>query len=86
MSRQAVSKHFAVLERAGLVVVLQRGREKRLLPADGVRLVRRRAGALYDGAGGVGAVTRVGPGGRWWRVGDGTTAVHAADAHPGSRW
>lgn len=29
MTRQAVSKHLAVLERAGLVVTLQRGREKR---------------------------------------------------------
>ncbi|HEV7898867.1 MAG TPA: metalloregulator ArsR/SmtB family transcription factor [Planosporangium sp.] len=29
MTRQAVSKHVAVLERAGLVVVLQRGRERR---------------------------------------------------------
>jgi DNA-binding transcriptional ArsR family regulator len=29
MSRQAVSKHVAVLERAGLVVVLPRGRETR---------------------------------------------------------
>jgi DNA-binding transcriptional ArsR family regulator len=28
MTRQAVSKHLAVLERAGLVVVLRRGREK----------------------------------------------------------
>ena len=29
MTRQAVSKHLGVLERAGLVVVLRRGREKR---------------------------------------------------------
>ncbi len=29
MTRQAVSKHLAVLERAGLVLVLRRGREKR---------------------------------------------------------
>jgi DNA-binding transcriptional ArsR family regulator len=28
MTRQAVSKHLKVLERAGLVVVLRRGREK----------------------------------------------------------
>jgi len=28
MTRQAVSKHIAVLERAGLVVALRRGREK----------------------------------------------------------
>lgn len=28
MSRQAVSKHLGVLERAGLVVALRRGREK----------------------------------------------------------
>jgi DNA-binding transcriptional ArsR family regulator len=28
MSRQATSKHLAVLERAGLVVSIQRGREK----------------------------------------------------------
>jgi DNA-binding transcriptional ArsR family regulator len=29
MSRQATSKHLAVLERAGLVVSIQRGRERR---------------------------------------------------------
>ncbi len=28
MSRQAVSKHLAILERAGLVVTMRRGREK----------------------------------------------------------
>ena len=28
MTRQAVSKHLGILERAGLVVVLRRGREK----------------------------------------------------------
>jgi DNA-binding transcriptional ArsR family regulator len=46
MTRQAVSKHLGVLEKAGLVVVLRRGREKRhhLNPAPIADIAARWAG------------------------------------------
>jgi DNA-binding transcriptional ArsR family regulator len=51
MSRQAVSKHLTVLERAGLVVALRRGREKRhyLNPAPIAELAARWIGKYEHG-------------------------------------